>query len=251
VTPERWQQIDRLLELALDQKSNERADSLEKACAGDEELHREVEALLVAHRQAGSFIEAPALGVAAQAGKQHDSLAGQKLGHYEVLSRLGEGGMGVVYKACDKYLDRTAAIKTLPRELVSDPERKRRFVQEAKSASALNHPNIITIYEIGNENGLNFIAMEYLPGKTLEQVIPRRGMPLKQSLKIATQIAVSRGIYFMTAATDHFTIQFFSFATSKITPVAPIERIPMWGFSVFLRMSAGSYTHRSMSGAQI
>ena len=109
------------------------------------------------------------------------SFVGQQLGHYQILSLLGEGGMGIVYKARDQHLDRFVAIKVLPPELVADPDRKRRFVQEAKAASALNHPNIITIHDIASDNGTDFIVMEYVQGKTLGQLIPRRGLKLTTS----------------------------------------------------------------------
>lgn len=115
-------------------------------------------------------------------------MTGRTIGHYEILEMLGEGGMGVVYKARDTHLDRFVAIKVLSAEAVSDPERKRRFVQEAKSASALNHPNIITVYDISNEGDLAFIAMEYVEGKTLDQLIGRRTLRLSDTLKYAVQI---------------------------------------------------------------
>jgi serine/threonine protein kinase len=111
------------------------------------------------------------------------------VGHYQILSRLGEGGMGIVYKARDTHLDRFVAIKVLPPELVADPDRKRRFVQEAKAASALKHPNIITIHDIASDNGTDFIVMEYVDGKTLGQTIARRGIKLNEVLKYAIQIA--------------------------------------------------------------
>ena len=111
------------------------------------------------------------------------------ISHYEILEKLGEGGMGVVYKARDTHLDRFVAIKVLPPEKVADAERKRRFVQEAKSASSLNHPNIITIHDIASDKGLDFIAMEYVPGKALNQLITRKGLPLAEALKYAVQIA--------------------------------------------------------------
>src|SRR4029077_15331080 len=98
-------------------------------------------------------------------------------------------GMGVVYKARDKHLDRLVAIKVLPTVKVADPDRKRRFVQEAKAASALNHPNIITIYDIGEASGVDFIAMEYIAGKPLDQLIPHKGLPLAAALKYAVQVA--------------------------------------------------------------
>ncbi len=116
-------------------------------------------------------------------------MVGKSLAHYQILEKLGAGGMGVVYKARDTHLDRFAALKVLPPEKVSDPDRKRRFIQEAKAASALNHPSIITIYDIDQANGTDFIAMEYVPGKTLDELIPRKGMRLSLALKYAVQIA--------------------------------------------------------------
>jgi serine/threonine protein kinase len=116
-------------------------------------------------------------------------MIGQRLLHYEIVEKLGEGGMGVVYKARDTHLDRFVAVKVLPPEKVADTERKRRFVQEAKAASALNHPNIITIYDISSDAGRLFIAMEHVAGKTLDKLIPRNGMQLSEALKVAAQIA--------------------------------------------------------------
>jgi len=113
----------------------------------------------------------------------------QTVSHYQILEKLGEGGMGVVYKARDTHLDRFVAVKVLPPEKVADPERKRRFVQEAKAASALNHPNIVHIYDIASDAGTDFIAMEYVAGKTLDALIPRKGMRLSEALKIAVQVA--------------------------------------------------------------
>src|SRR5512136_2009826 len=115
-------------------------------------------------------------------------MIGKTLRHYQITEKLGEGGMGVVYKARDTHLDRFAALKVLPPERVSHPERKRRFILEAKAASALNHPSIITIYDIDQADGVDFIAMEYVAGKTLEELIPRKGMRLSLALKYAVQI---------------------------------------------------------------
>ena len=116
-------------------------------------------------------------------------MIGRAISHYRIVEKLGEGGMGVVYKARDTHLDRFVAIKVLPPEKVADPERKQRFVQEAKAASSLNHPNIITIYDIGQAEGVDFISMECVTGKTLDRLIPRRGMRLNETLKCAVQIA--------------------------------------------------------------
>src|SRR5262249_49882900 len=109
-------------------------------------------------------------------------MIGKTISHYRILEKLGEGGMGVVYKARDTHLDRFVPIKVLPGERVTDPDRKRRFVQEAKTASALNHPNIITIYEINQAGGVDFIAMEYIAGKPLDSLVPRKGLQLKTAL---------------------------------------------------------------------
>ncbi len=116
-------------------------------------------------------------------------MVGKVLAQYQISEKLGEGGMGVVWKARDTHLDRFVALKTLSAERLADPERKRRFVQEAKAASALNHPNIVTIYDIANDNGIDFIAMEYVAGKTLDQLIGRKGLRLNEVLKYAVQIA--------------------------------------------------------------
>ncbi len=116
-------------------------------------------------------------------------MIGSTLGHYRILEKLGEGGMGVVYKAQDLHLDRPVALKVLPPEKVADPDRKRRFVQEAKAASALNHPHIVHIYDIDQADGTDFIAMEYVAGTTLDQRIGRHGVRLNEALKYAVQIA--------------------------------------------------------------
>src|ERR1700745_3384022 len=120
-------------------------------------------------------------------------MIGKTLGHYRIDSKLGEGGMGVVYRAFDTHLDRLVAIKVLRAESMASPELKRRFVQEAKSASALNHPSIIHIYDIDTANlpegPMDFIAMEFVPGKTLDQCSGKSGLSLKNTLRDGIQIA--------------------------------------------------------------
>lgn len=116
-------------------------------------------------------------------------MVGKTISHYDILKKVGEGGMGVVYKARDSHLDRFVAIKVLPPEKLTDPERKRRFVWEAKAASALSHPNIIHVYDIDHADGVDFISMEFVAGGTLDQLIPRHGMRLNEALKCAVQIA--------------------------------------------------------------
>src|SRR5688500_15369963 len=118
-----------------------------------------------------------------------DELIGQEISHYKITEKLGEGGMGVVYRALDTRLDRTVALKILPSSKVADLERKRRFVQEAKSASSLNHPNIVTIYDIGADGDIHYIAMEYVSGSTLLGDIARGTLTRKQALQYAIQIA--------------------------------------------------------------
>jgi hypothetical protein len=139
--PERWEQIDHLLQSALRQPPGEREAFLQEACAGDEALRREVESLLQAHERAGSFLEAPAMEVAARAlaDSQGQPGVGAMIGHYRILARLGSGGMGEVYRARDTRLGREVAIKVLPAHFTQDADRLGRFIQEAKAASALNH----------------------------------------------------------------------------------------------------------------
>ncbi len=193
MTPERWKQIEQLYHSSLKQEWSQRAAFLKEACTGDEELRREVESLLAFEPRAESFIEAPpksALDDAARglASDPTTALTGD-IGHYQILSRLGEGGMGVVYKARDKNLGRSVAIKVLSAGLVADAEHRKRLVLEARMASALNHPNIVTVHEISSQDGTDFIVMEYLAGKTLDQLIQRHGLPLKEALAYAIQIA--------------------------------------------------------------
>ena len=138
MTPERWQQIDQLYQAALDQEPSARTEFLSSACAGEAELRREVESLLKAHEQAGSFIAEPALRSAAKslASDQAKSLIGATLAHYRIESILGAGGMGEVYLAQDQKLDRRVAIKILNEEFNRDESNLKRFVREAKAASA-------------------------------------------------------------------------------------------------------------------
>jgi serine/threonine-protein kinase len=116
-------------------------------------------------------------------------MIGRTIGHYEIVEKLGEGGMGVVYKARDTSLNRFVAIKLLPTVKLGDEDRIRRFTQEARTASALNHPNIVTIHEISTHDGAPFIVMEYVPGKSLDRLIPRNGLRLSEVFKIGTQVA--------------------------------------------------------------
>ncbi len=195
MTPDRWKQIDALLDLALEQEPSRRAAFLVQACAGDESLRREVEALLAAHEQAGSFLGSPLTEAAAKAVEDipAPSLAGQTIGPYQVLSLIGKGGMGEVYLAQDSRLGRKIALKLLPSQFTQDRDRLRRFEREARAASALNHPNILTIYEIGEQSGSIFIATEFIEGQTLRQLMAGGQLRLTEALDVAVQVASALG----------------------------------------------------------
>src|SRR5881392_3238648 len=169
MTPERWEQVGKLYQAALALPPDERDTFLDDACGDDTAMRREVESLLAAEDEAGSFLAAGAMKDAAKmlVEDKSMSLVGKELGHYQVLSLLGAGGMGDVYLAEDIRLKRKVALKLLPAELTANRDRLRRFEQEAQAASGLNHPNILTIYEIGQTESTHFITTEYIEGDTL------------------------------------------------------------------------------------
>src|SRR5262249_41736445 len=151
MTPERWQQVDRILEEALGLPPDERGRFLDRICASDHALRQDVEAVLQAHSDAGTFLNDPALALAAKQLAMDDgkSLVGRTLGHYQILSLIGAGGMGEVYRASDPRLGRDVAIKVLPQHLAQNPEALARFEREAKVVAALSHPNILAIHDVG------------------------------------------------------------------------------------------------------
>ena len=189
---ERFRQIDELFDAALERDVGARAPFLDSVCTGDDELRAEVESLLAAHGRAENFIESPAMDVAARASAAHSGVTtevGRRIGPYKILSLLGAGGMGEVYLAEDARLKRRVALKLLPAGFTKDPERIRRFEREARAASALNHPNIVTIYDIGESDGTHFIATEFVEGRTLRRLIADGYLKTEEMLNVAAQVA--------------------------------------------------------------
>jgi len=193
MTSERWRQVEDLFHSAVDRAPIDRAAFLDAACAGDGALRLQVEGLLESFDEAGDFIEKPivddSLSSKPRKSPPSESLIGHKVGNYEILSLLGAGGMGEVYLARDARLDRQIAIKLLPAQFTADPAQVRRFEREARAASALNHPNIITIHDIGLEGDTHFIATEFVQGRTLREIIEGKKMEAPEALGIAAQIA--------------------------------------------------------------
>ena len=188
MTPEQWYRVKEVFEAALEHGFDERSAFLEQACSGDQVLHSEVKALLSSYQEEPSFLEKPAAQLASPWFVKDEAAAqpGQQIEHYRLEREIGRGGMGIVYLAHDLNLNRPVALKFLPSYLTRDPERLRRFEQEARLASALNHPNVCVIHEIGTtEDGRHFIAMEYVEGITLRQQISADKMELAQAFDVA------------------------------------------------------------------
>ena len=191
MTPERFQKIGEIYDQALDLEPDQRSAFLYEMCVDDEDLRREVEALLAAHERAEGFIEQPAVVLAADLIEKTiiKSIEGKRIGYYQVLSLIGKGGMGEVYLAHDLKLRRKVALKILPDQFIQDSVRVKMFAREARAASALNHPNIITIFDIGQFDGLHFIVTEYVEGQTVRQRLNASAMTLREVAEIAVQTA--------------------------------------------------------------
>ena len=189
--PERWEQINDLFQSAVERAPEERAAFLEKACRGDEALWNQVKSLIACYEPAEGFIESPAFEVLPEllTNNTAGAMVGALIGHYHIESLIGVGGMGEVYLARDEQLGRKVALKFLPERLTVDKTQLTRFKSEARTASALNHPNILTVYEIGAEGTRHFIATEFIEGTTLRGLLARGRMSLQDALEIAVQVA--------------------------------------------------------------
>jgi len=191
MTPERWQQVEEVLQRALDRPPPDRASFLDEACAGDQDLRADATSLISAYEQAGDFIEQPALAHDARLliGNDGEHQLGREIGAYTIIERLGAGGMGEVYLAQDARLGRLVALKILPAYFASDDARLRRFQREAQAASALNHPNILTIHEVGEADDTRFIATEFIDGETVRELITRQELSFAEILDVTEQVA--------------------------------------------------------------
>src|SRR6476646_687003 len=191
MTPGRLQTIEEIYRAALDQEPNKIGPFLDTACEGDEPLRRKVEALLSSREQAADFIETSAVGLATKIiqNGQTDLLIDRTFGHYKISERIGMGGMGDVYLATDITAGRKAALKLLPLRFTGDAERLKRFQQEARAVVGLNHPNILTVYEIGEDHSTHYIASELIEGETLRERLMRGRMEVGEAVDVATQVA--------------------------------------------------------------
>src|SRR5436309_11922380 len=191
MTPARLQTVEEIFHAALDQEPDQIGAFLDTACAGDELLRGKIEALLASHQLADSFIETSAVGLATQIieNGQADLLVGRTIGHYKISERIGTGGMGDVYLATDITAGRKAALKLLPTRFTADTERLKRFQQEAHALVGLNHPNILTVYEIGEDHSTHYIASELIEGETLRQRLMRGRMQVGEAIDVAIQVA--------------------------------------------------------------
>ncbi len=190
MTPARFNTIEKIFLSAVEQEPDQVNAFLDTACCGDAVLRREVEVLMASDQRTGGFIEGSSVGLASRIiqNQQADSLVGQTIGHYKISESIGTGGMGEVYLATDVVAGRKAALKLLPMRFTGDAARLKRFQQEARAVVALNHPNILTVYEIGEDHSINYIASELIEGETLRQRLTRGPIQLSEAVDVAIQV---------------------------------------------------------------
>jgi serine/threonine protein kinase/Flp pilus assembly protein TadD len=191
MTPEQWKEIEAVFQSALTRDAVERSAFVDRECAGNEALRKEVADLLAAEEESRNYLTGSALEITADqlAQRRIHSVAGTTVGPYRLQKALGAGGMGEVYLAIDERTNRKVALKLLPDYFNDDPQRVHRFQQEARAVLALNHPNIVTTYEVGDVDGVSFIATEFIEGETLRQVLAQRRLSTQEGLEVITQIA--------------------------------------------------------------
>src|SRR5216117_1040920 len=265
--PGRWDRITDFYHATIARPSEERASFLGEECHGDESLRKQVEAMVKSHERSGDFIESPAFAVAPELliDEPTVDLIGQSIGHYQIESLLGVGGMGAVYLARDEQLGRKVALKLLPEHLTADETQLSRFKAEARSASALNHPNILTVYEIGAEGNRHFIATEFIEGITLRASLTRERMNLHDALEIAVQVASALAAAHQTGVVHRDMkpenimlrpdgyVKVLDFGIAKLTEPRPVPDLDEIGTTAVLQTRAGLVlgTSRYMSPEQM
>jgi len=264
--PGRWARITDIYHATIARPPEERVSFVGQECHGDETLRRQVEAMVKSHERSGDFIETPAFAIAPELliEVQTIDLIGQSIGHYQIESLLGAGGMGEVYLARDERLGRKVALKLLPEHLTADETQLSRFKAEARSASALNHPNILTVYEIGAEGNRHFIATEFIEGITLRASLTRERMNLQDALEIAVQVASAlaaaheTGVVHRDMKPENIMlrpdgyVKVLDFGIAKLTEQRPVPDLDEIGTTAVLQTRAGLVlgTARYMSPEQ-
>jgi len=229
MSPERWRQIEEVYHSALRRAPDQRVPFLDGACGEDQELRREVESLLRQGESKTALVDRPAWEAAGELLDTHtmdqaSELAGHRISHYEILQKLGEGGMGVVYKARDTRLGRTVAIKVVNAEFTQ------RFEREARAIAALNHPHICTLYEVGEHEGAPYLVMEYVEGRPLKGPLPA-GEALRYSIQICEALAAAHkaGIVHRDLKPDNIlltsegSVKVLDFGLAKLQPTAKTD----------------------------
>ncbi len=264
--PGRWARITEIYHATIARPPEERASFVGQECHGDESLRKQVEAMVKSHERSGDFIESPAFAIAPELliEAQTVDLIGQSIGHYQIESLLGVGGMGQVYLTRDERLGRKVALKLLPEHLTADETQLSRFKAEARSASALNHPNILTVYEIGTEGNRHFIATEFIEGITLRASLTRERMNLHDALEIAVQVASALAAAHQTGVVHRDMkpenimlrpdgyVKVLDFGIAKLTEPRPVPDLDEIGTTAVLQTRAGLVlgTARYMSPEQ-